>query len=184
MNRMPKPGEIYKHFKNKLYQIVTVAIHTETGEKMVVYQALYGDFKTYVRPLDMFLSKVDKEKYKDVSCEYRFELVDMTEKEDMYISENKEVAKEEKSSEKEEVKAKEEREESINPILLEFLEGNSYEEKIDTINKNKKKITDHLLNDMAASLDITVEEGELDGRIGSFLFCLTTLARFEGNRLR
>lgn len=176
MNRIPKPGEIYKHFKNKLYQIVTVAIHTETGEKMVVYQALYGDFKTYVRPLDMFLSKVDKEKHKDVLCEYRFELVDMTEKEDMSISENKEEVKEEKKSKKDE--------ESINPILLEFLEGNSYEEKMDTINKNKKKITDHLLNDMAASLDITVEEGELEGRIGSFLFCLTTLARFEGNRLR
>ena len=73
MNReLPRPDEIWRHFKNKLYKIIAIAQHTETDEKMVVYQAMYGNEGIYARPLDMFMSEVDWEKYPDVEQKYRF----------------------------------------------------------------------------------------------------------------
>ena len=68
---------IYRHFKGDLYLVEDIAIHSETKEKMVIYRALYEDSELYARPYDMFISKVDKNKYPNVIQEYRFELQDI-----------------------------------------------------------------------------------------------------------
>lgn len=89
-NRDLREGDIVKHFKREtlspeelrynptmhMYKIISMNVkHTETGEALVVYQALYGDCQVYARPKEMFLSKVDKEKYPDIKQEYRLERI-------------------------------------------------------------------------------------------------------------
>ena len=72
-----KKGGIYKHFKGDYYLVEDVVIHSETEEKMVLYRALYEEGLRYVRPYEMFTSKVDKIKYPNVKQEFRFELQDI-----------------------------------------------------------------------------------------------------------
>ena len=68
---------IYRHFKGDHYLVEDVATDSETGKPVVIYRKLYGDGGLWVRPLEMFLERVDKQKYPDCQQEYRFELLEV-----------------------------------------------------------------------------------------------------------
>jgi len=69
-------GKIYRHFKGDCYTVLAIAVHTETDEPLVVYQALYGNGTVYARPCNMFLEEINPLKYPNATQKYRFELVD------------------------------------------------------------------------------------------------------------
>ena len=79
MSRDLKIHGVYRHFKGKKYRVEGVAKHSEDLSDYVVYRQMYGDGELYVRPLDMFMSEVDHEKYPDAQQRWRFEEVEVDE---------------------------------------------------------------------------------------------------------
>ena len=182
MERQLVPGGFYKHFKNKLYQVKCVAYHSETKEKMVVYQAMYGEYAVYVRPYDMFMSEVDHVKYPDVAQKYRFEQVDpltMQEISDNLQSDNSQAVRVNSDNRIDEAYTL--KEDSVDnslaqpeqqvatgdSVLDKFLDARGYEEKLDVLIRYKSRFTNPMIDIMAESLEIVVPEGELSGRIDS-----------------
>lgn len=219
----PVPQELFKHFKNKMYQIVSIAIHSETREEMVVYQALYGDYKVYVRPLDMFMSEVDRVKYPDVKQKYRFERVDtngdsievdyskeeasagnvvrpsVSDSFDTFKSQNRddgahgslEQEREKfrnapyKPSEVMEKSVDEEAQElNLDPLVIEFMDADLAADKNDILSKLRPTITNDMIDIMAMSLGVVVNEGDVYDRFNDLRTCLTTMEKFESSRLR
>ena len=194
---VPKPQEIYKHFKGNLYQIVAIAEHSETGELLVIYQALYGDFKTYARPLEMFVSRVDKNKYPDAEQEFRFELQGADrerqrgETPDARLQEPREPEESRKPVESKEpeefrkpAESKEAEEAALDPMLMDFLDADTYEARLNILAGLHHRITNEMITTMAISCDVEVEEGDLEERYESLKSCLLTREKYECNRLR
>lgn len=199
----PLPGEKYLHFKNKLYQVIAVAKHSETMEPYVVYQALYGDFGVYIRPYDMFVSEVDHEKYPEVTQKYRFAYVDHTKNETLRteraehkkIPVNQNVEQQEnvpdvtaavstaELQEQDMVQRESDVEEQINPWLLRFLDTDTMEEKYQIVCDIKSDITDRLIDDLAVAVDVVIPEGKLSDRYEQLKYCIRTRQKYEQTSL-
>ncbi|MCI9140720.1 DUF1653 domain-containing protein [bacterium 1XD42-8] len=183
MRNRPKPFEIYRHFKGHIYQIITVAEDTESGEEVVVYRALYNPDQTFARPLHSFMSQVDKKQYPQMKQRFRFELLSLE-----AVANVEEIEKsvldtwEEKGEQKEEGGGDFD-EEAINPYLLKFLEADTYEDKLNTLLYIKEYLDDSMINTIAMSLDIELSETTLENKYNEVKNCLMTLEKYECNRL-
>jgi len=154
MATIPKPGEVYRHFKGTKYVIVDTAMHTETGERLVIYRSMEGDGgTTYARPIDMFVSRVDTEKYPDATQKYRFEL----------------------QAEEGNV---------MDPMLSKFLDADTYEERLNIMVGMRDRVDKGMLTTMAIACDITVPEGDISDQFEAIRYALLTRDKYEGSRLR
>lgn len=177
-------GDLYRHYKGSLYQIITEAIHTETEEKMVVYQALYGEYKVFVRPKSMFFEKVAGEagdlvpRFARVSREASDEAESVKSQETVMPVE--EMAAKEDAVEVKEAGVME----GVNPMLIKFLDSDTIDDKLEILRVMRKSIDDKTITDIAVSMDLVIEEGPLEERIKSLEYCLQTRARYETKRLR
>lgn len=193
IRKTPVPGEFYRHFKNKLYQIVAVATHSETGEEMVVYQALYGDFKVWVRPLDMFLEEVDREKYPDAAQKYRFERVRLVKPQSAENSvqnadQPAQQAAAVSNSSAADTNTPDE-DQPVNQDLLDFFDAmdeKNYDLMLECLTKLSAHATQKELDDICMVLDIHPPVG-CDDVVSQIMFIkrhLAMIRKFDGERLR
>lgn len=143
---IPKEGEIYRYFKGNRYQIIAIATHTETEEQLVIYQALYGKYGIFARPLEMFMEKTDKVKYPEALQEYRFELEEREEKKSM---------------------------------LMEYLDLQTNEERLQFLQRRKADVTGAFLEAVAQSLDYTEKETSVEFRLLDLMNYLRMLMKYE-----
>lgn len=244
MSNIPSPGQIYRHFKGNLYRIVTLAQESETGEMLVIYQALYGRYQVYARPLSGFTERLDRRKYPEAGADFRFEPVrelvetpqvcvagqtaaaepsirEMPQKSTDVLSvlsakgerqeeqestpgtaeqgerrssrtESREaqtdVSRQEipRSREQEAVPEKKDgqKEWDVDPLLLEFLDARTYEERLKILSALQPRITDSMLNVMAIAADVEIRDGDTQERFDELRACLSTRQRYESRSSR
>ena len=182
---IPRPGEFYRHFKNRLYQIIAVAYDAETEQKVVVYQALYGDYRVWVRPLEDFLSRTDREKYPEAAQEWRFErIVPAGSAQDVSVPAGPaQEAYGPQSGPAPAVSAAEE-ERTGTQVLLAFLDAETREEKKAALVSGMDRLTQRELDSIYMALEMPAQEGDVRAQVSGILSWMKTQERYESSRLR
>ena len=186
----PTVGGFYRHFKNKLYQVLNIAVHADTEEELVIYQALYGDFKVYARPLSDFMSEVDHEKYPDAMQKMRFVKVTLRKADDIQESKIQESKIQESSIQEdsgtcEKDNSPEDDIAGVHPLLLKFLDADDVEGRLEVFKEMQDVADQHMLDAVAASLDISLSGTKNIYDAYELIFDnLITQKRYETNRWR
>lgn len=201
MREIPKELQVYKHFKGSLYQIVTVAVHTETKEKLVIYRSISKPDRVFARPVDMFLSEVNHKKYPDVKAKYRFTLLEDLEEEELEEVQEAAIDCEEVKAQEPVVSVAEVNIETtehaddnrkykddgtlvLDPIVERVLDSKEFTDKIEAFELLRGKCTEEMLSIIAMSLDIQLSGETVEEKYADVLKCLRMHQKYETNRLR
>ncbi len=198
MRELPKAGERYRHFKGTVYEVLAVARHTETMEELVVYRDSGNPDAVYARPMIMFMSETDRNKYPDCTADYRFTRIDAEEgKEEEpprtascgvdYSSDSAVLC----SVERKPQNANEEKPEpesgipeGVSADLIRFLDEDDYEEKIRILDEIKARVDDGMAGAMGASLDLALNDGPVEAKIAEIRNYLLLQVKYDGRHLR
>ena len=161
--RIPKSGDVYRHFKGKKYRILELAVCTETGEDMVVFESVEGARRVYASFLETFLSPLDTGKYPHADQKYRFELC---------------------RDEKNDAGTILKRHGSTTALILEFLDLDDNDERIKFLQRHQSQIDTRFLTAAAESLEFAENGETVDERYGALMRFLKTKAKYENRRLR
>ena len=190
---MPIPGTRYFDREKRQYQLMLVADHSKTNEKMAVYQALFGGFEYFTEPLGIFMTEkteVSSEIGRTGGSKWSRPAVLQTEAanpvQDPIAKTENQKLKTEDSSVCQPVQPHHQtlEEEMANPILLEFLDAETLEEKYQVIKSLGNSITNRLIDDFAVVLDLVIPDGSLDSRYMQLLSSVRTMQNFDKNRFR
>ena len=198
--------ERYQHFRGGRYQVLMLAEKEDTGEQLVIYQALYGDNKVYARSLSSFLEELDPARYPDAVQRFRFQRMvgnEVPEESDQRQQENavvngsqnpqKEMASEAAaepasneahSSEVEAAGAEVKEEPALDPMLERFLDARTTQDRLTVLDEMRGRVTDSMIDTMALASDVEVKPGPLQLRYEDLHDCLLTIQRYELERGR
>lgn len=187
----PRPNEIYRHFKGNMYRILTLAQDADTGDRVVVYQALYGDNTVYVRALTAFMERLDEHKYPYADQVHRFELLDnpMAAGNTFTgeaLSRKAEVPSDRKpDADKTLSPVIEESQRSegpfLDPLLLEFLDNSGHQERLDILERLRPRLTEEMIHIMAAALEteLMTQASDTDAAYSELRGYLLTMEKYE-----
>lgn len=168
MRELPRAGQVYRHFKGNIYRVIAIADHSETGETLVIYKRDDEEEKAYARPLDMFMSEVDRKKYPYVTEKYRFTLC--TDDDLPGTAGGSDMPSGQESG-------------GLDPLLESFLDADTINDKVARFYDMKNSATDEMLSYVAASLDLEVS-GTTQEKYEEILRALKAKEKYESNRLR
>ncbi len=161
--RIPRKGDIYRHFKGKKYKILDIAVCTETGEEMVIFETMEGPRKVFASFLENFSGSLDSGKYPHADQKYRFELCRDSADNDLLGLK---------------------RHGNTTALILEFLDLNDNEERVQFLQRHRSEVDARFLTAASESLEFTENAETVEERYAALIRFLRTKSRYESRRLR